>query len=796
MTQTHPVLCELNETQQQAVRTTEGPVLVLAGPGSGKTRVLTHRIAYLIDECGIDPLSILAVTFTNKAAREMKERLLDLIGHEQTTTLTIGTFHSICTRFLRRDCVHLGYERDFVIYDTDDQQRLMRRILKELNLDEKKNAPRSILSGISAAKNEMIAPQDYLSQKARTTYRDQIVARCYERYQALLRESQALDFDDLLIETVRLFDEHPDVLAWYHTRYTYLLVDEYQDTNTPQYRIVRHLAARHRNLFVIGDDDQSIYAWRGADVRNILHFERDYPEAQVFTLEQNYRSTQSILDVAQAIIHPGSQNKKYLWTDKGTGVPVVLWEGYDSHDEARLVADEIASLVAHKQHRLSDCAIMYRTNAQSRLVEEALIARGLRYQVVGGIRFYERKEIKDILAYLRVVANPADSVSLLRIINVPARGIGERTLDAINRYATDQGLPVYYALHRIDPEKLSPTAPGQTTIEPPQIAPRIRTSVLSFVQMLDDVIAQRTTCNLVEFIVLLLDRIGFRQALLDEYGTQEGEDRWSNVQELLAVAEDYTWMPQETQLLTFLEEVALVADIDRLDTQTDAITCITLHQAKGLEYPVVFLIGLEEGVLPHSRAMDSRESIEEERRLFYVGITRARERLYMLRAFRRYAYGQAEYSDPSRFLASLPPANVTTQRMKRTTKEPAQPHMFSPRSGLSQTTPPESSSSTENASSSTNAPPQRKKTTRTRSAQPASPTARQTTSRKRAAMQPPEPVFQPGHHVRHHLFGEGTVLSSTIIPGDEEVVVHFRDKGEKRLLASFARLERVESEEG
>lgn len=793
MTQTHPILCELNETQQQAVCATEGPALVLAGPGSGKTRVLTHRIAYLIDTLGIDPFSILAVTFTNKAAREMKERLLDLIGQEQTATLTIGTFHSICTRFLRRDCVHLGYERDFVIYDTDDQQRLMRRILKELSLDEKKNAPRSILSAISSAKNEMIAPQDYLNQKARTTYRDQIVARCYERYQELLRESQALDFDDLLIETVRLFDEHPSVLNWYHNRYTYLLVDEYQDTNTPQYRIVRHLATRHRNLFVIGDDDQSIYAWRGADVRNILNFERDYPEAQVFTLEQNYRSTQSILDVAQAIIHPGSQNKKYLWTDKGSGVPVVVWEGYDSHDEARLVADEIARLVAHKQHRLSDCAIMYRTNAQSRLVEEALIARGLRYQVVGGIRFYERKEIRDILAYLRVIANPADSVSLLRIINVPARGIGERTLDTINRYATDQGVPVYYAIHRIDPDRSPQSSSSQTSIEPPKITPRIRNAVLSFVRLMDDLIAQRTTGNVVEFILLLLDRIEFRQALLDEYGPQDGEDRWSNVQELLAVAEDYTWMPREVQLLTFLEEVALVADIDRLDTQTDAITCITLHQAKGLEYPVVFLIGLEEGVLPHSRAMDSRESIEEERRLFYVGITRARERLYMLRAFRRYAYGQAEYSDPSRFLAALPSSNVTTQRMQRTKSQPAQPEMFSPRSGLSQTTHP-SSPSTEDAPSSISSPPQRKKNTRSRSVQTTSPTARQTTSRKRAAMKPPEPVFQPGHHVRHHLFGEGTVLSSTVIPGDEEVVVHFADKGEKRLLASFARLERVEDE--
>src|SRR5215211_1192676 len=444
------LLSNLNPAQQQAVQAIDGPVLVLAGPGSGKTRVLTHRIAYLIGEAGVDPYHILAVTFTNKAAREMKERLDRLIGAGRAAALTVGTFHSICARFLRRDIVHLGRERDFAIYDSDDQQRLMRRVLKDLDLDEKKYPPRSIHATISRAKNELVDAEEY--GRLGRTYYDEIVTRCFKHYQKLLLDSNALDFDDLLVETVRLFEQHPQVLEKYQQRYRYLLADEYQDTNRVQYMLLKLLAAKNRNIFVVGDDDQSVYAFRGADIRNIRMFENDYPEARVILLEQNYRSTQAILDVAQAVIQGDTQRKhlKKLWTENDQGVLVQLQEGYDQDEEGQSVAGEIARLIASGEYQPGDIAIMYRTNAQSRAVEEALIARGLRYQIVGGTRFYERKEIKDALAYLRLALNPYDSVSFNRVLNWPGRGIGDRSEDELNRWAVALGVPSYVALQMLD----------------------------------------------------------------------------------------------------------------------------------------------------------------------------------------------------------------------------------------------------------------------------------------------------------------------------------------------------------
>src|SRR3954451_19990309 len=443
------LLKNLNPAQQTAVQATDGPVLVLAGPGSGKTRILTHRIAYLIGAAGVDPHNIIAVTFTNKAAREMKERLDVLLGSGKAAALTVGTFHSICTRFLRRDIVHLGRERDFAIYDSDDQQRIMKRVLKDLDLDEKKYAPRAIHANISRAKNELVDADEY--QKLGHTYYDEVVSRCWARYQQLLRESNALDFDDLLVETARLFDQHPQVLEKYQDRYLYLLADEYQDTNKAQYVLLKQLAAKRRNIFVVGDEDQSVYAFRGADVRNIRLFEADYPDARVILLEQNYRSTQAILDVAQAVIKGGEKRKhiKKLWTENDQGVLLPVQEGYDQDDEAQFVAGEIARLVAGGDYKPRDIAIMYRTNAQSRAVEEALIARGLPYQLVGGTRFYERKEIKDALAYLRLALNPYDSVSFSRVLNWPGRGIGERTEDELNRWANQIGVPNYVALQML-----------------------------------------------------------------------------------------------------------------------------------------------------------------------------------------------------------------------------------------------------------------------------------------------------------------------------------------------------------
>jgi DNA helicase II / ATP-dependent DNA helicase PcrA len=753
------LLSSLNPSQREAVQAGDGPVLVLAGPGSGKTRVLTHRVAYMIDALGVDPFNIIAVTFTNKAAREMKERLDHILGDGRASALTVGTFHSICARFLRRDIMHLGRERDFAIYDSDDQQRVMKRVLRDLNLDEKKHSPRAIHATISRAKNELVDADEF-ARHARSTF-DEVTARCFKRYEELLRESNALDFDDLLIKTVLLFELHPDVLEKYQRRYRYILADEYQDTNRAQYVLLKQLAAAHKNIFVVGDEDQSIYAFRGADIRNIRMFEKDYPNAQVIELRQNYRSTQAILDVAQAVINRSHQRhrSKVLETENGGGVQVQLMEGYDQDEEGQLVAGEIARMVSGGEYRYGDIAIMYRTNAQSRAVEEALIARGLRYQIVGGTRFYERKEIKDVLAYLRLTLNPFDSVSFGRVLNWPARGIGERSQDELERRATELGVPLYAALQLL-----------QEGDEPAKnwFNSRTTSALLGFLAILDELIAARETHDLGALMELLMTRVGVQEALLREHGEEEGGDRWNNVLELRNAVEQYAGLPREAQLPTFLEEVALVSDVDQVQAERDTITCITLHQAKGLEYPVVFLVGLEEGLLPHSRSVDDRDALDEERRLFYVGATRAKERLYLLYAFRRTVFGRAGTSQPSRFLADIP-KDMVKQAAKRGYTASQQTSMFTNRtfgsgSGYNQ--------------GSRRVTPQ--------------PQARREQPGPRPSAKPASASFFAGQKVRHAIFGEGIVVSSKIIEDDEEVTVAFAGKGVKRLLASFAKLEKAE----
>jgi DNA helicase-2/ATP-dependent DNA helicase PcrA len=761
------LLHNLNSNQSTAVQAINGPVLVLAGPGSGKTRVLTHRVGFLIEQAGIDPFHILAVTFTNKAAREMRERLETLLGSGRAAALTVGTFHSICVRFLRRDIPYLGRERDFTIYDSDDQQRVMKRVLKSLDLDEKKNPPRAIHAAISRAKNELVDVAEF--KKQARSYFDEVVARCYERYQDLLRESNALDFDDLMVETVRLFEQHPDVLRRYHQRYTYLLADEYQDTNRAQYKLLNLLATGsaeapgNQNLFVVGDEDQSIYAFRGADIRNIRSFEDDYPNAQVVVLNRNYRSTQAILDVAQAVINRSAQRRhpKQLETLNGQGLPVQLLESYDQDEEAQLVAAEIARLVSTGDYQYGDIAVMYRTNAQSRAIEEALISRGLRYQIVGGIRFYERKEIKDALAYLRLALNPFDAVGLGRILNWPGRGIGEKTQDEIERWASELHVPTYVALQMLDEGVAHTNAPT------PSFAVRTKAALLGFLHLIDEIIAGRELHDLGDLIQLTLNRVGFQEALIREYGEEEALDRWNNVQELQNVALNYANLPREAQLPTFLEEVMLVSDIDQLNQERDTITCITLHQAKGLEYPVVFLTGLEEGLLPHARSINDIEALDEERRLFYVGATRAKQRLFLLHAMRRAVFGRTQNAQKSRFLGDIP-TELLKQAAKRGNASSAeQSSMFTTRStiGSSRVLPNRAQTSSAGTQNRTEAP------------RPSGPRA---------------VAFFAGQRVRHALFGEGVVISSRLIDDDEEVTVAFPGKGVKRLLASFAKLERAE----
>ncbi len=760
MTDVSTILDGLNPAQQQAVTAAPGPVLVLAGPGSGKTRVLTRRVAYLIGVHGVDPHHILAVTFTNKAAREMRDRLDALLGPGEAAALTVGTFHSICARFLRRDIVHLGRERDFAIYDADDQLRVVKRVLRDLNLDEKKHAPRAIHAAISRAKNELIDPAAY-SRHART-YFEEVVARCFARYQELLRDANALDFDDLLVETVRLFEQHPAVLERYQERYAFLLADEYQDTNRAQYVLLKQLASRHHNIFVVGDEDQSIYAFRGADIRNILSFERDYPQAQVILLEQNYRSTQAILDVAQAVINRSAQRRreKRLWTRNGKGAKVQVIEGYDQDEEAQLVAGEIARLIASGAYQPGDIAIMYRTNAQSRAIEEALIARQTPYIIVGGTRFYERKEIKDALAYLRLALNPFDDISLIRVLNWPPRGIGQRTQEDLERRAGAAAVPLYVVLQMLaaDAEaadQATPPAPARAD----EMSSRARNALLGFLALIDEAIDKRRTLPLGALMDWLFERVGLREALLREYGDEEGDDRWNNVMELRNVAENYAMLPRENQLPTFLEEVALISDVDTLQEERNAVTCITLHQAKGLEFPVVFLVGLEEGLLPHSRSTDDRDALDEERRLFYVGATRAKERLYLLHAFRRAAYGRAEVATPSRFLHDIP-ADLLQRAPKRGYAAAQQASMFTSRAAALRN-------------------PRRDQ-------------APSATGRRSEPDGPREVSFFAGQKVRHAHFGEGIVVSSKLVEGDEEVTVAFVGTGVKRLLASFANLQRAE----
>ncbi len=729
------ILATLNPAQREAVEAIAGPVLILAGPGSGKTRVITHRVAYLVKICGVSPHNIMAVTFTNKAAREMRERLEQLLG-QAVEALTLGTFHAICARILRREGKAIGLESSFVIYDEDDQLRLMKQVLEELNLDPKQYAPQALRSVISAAKSRLISPEDYA--KRVSSYFEEIVHRVYQRYQQLLSQSRAVDFDDLLMKTVQLFQDHPHILTRYQSKYVHIMVDEFQDTNIVQYMLMKQLAAKYRNLCVVGDPDQSIYSWRFADLRNILSFEKDYPEAKVVFLEQNYRSTKTILEVASDVISTNVLRKpKKLWTENEDGAQVTVIESYNAEEEAQSVVNEIEKLVSQEQIPLKDCAVMYRVNAQSRALEETFLRYGVPYKLVGGTRFYQRQEVKDVIAYLRVIRNPQDNVSLTRIINVPGRGIGQKTINTLQDWAKTHDVSFFEAVKQVSQHVIaSPDSVGTKQSLPS----RSIQALAGFAALMAKLTAQNHELSLSGLVDEILEHTEYREYILDK---EDGEERWENITELKNVAREYDGLDSKEALTAFLEKVSLVSDIDELNEKADAVTLITLHQAKGLEFPAVFIVGLEEGILPHRKSFDDPEEMEEERRLCYVGITRAKKRLYLLRSYRRSLFGGSTSNPPSRFLQDISPQLI---RPRRLWEESPTPLGYPDFSGESQSTPQLSSTI----------------------------------------------ILKVGDHVRHSKFGPGIVMNCCPTRGDQELTIAFEEAGVKKLLASLAPLEKID----
>ena len=646
-------LDDLNPMQREAAEHQEGPLLILAGAGSGKTRVLTYRIAHLIAR-GIEPSAILAITFTNKAAKEMRERVLTLVGSEGQG-LWVTTFHSACVRILRREIDNLaGFNRNFVIYDTGDQQSLLKACLKELDYDEKKFPVRSVAAVISDAKNKLQDPEEF-SYKA-VDYFQQKVVDVYKAYQKKLKSNNALDFDDIIMLTVQLFQQNDYVYRYYQDKFRYIMVDEYQDTNHAQYMLIKLLASEYRNLCVVGDDDQSVYGFRGADIQNILDFERDYPEAKIIKLEQNYRSTQKILEAANAVVRNNeSRKEKSLWTENSEGQAVVCYVGSDERDEAGYVVNRIKRLHELEGRPFNDFAILYRTNAQSRALEERLMKEATPYRIFSGLKFYQRMEIKDILAYLSVLYNPADQVSFARVLNVPKRGLGDSTLQKILEYADEQGMPVLDAI--LEAEYI------------PELSTRAKKPLIAFAHLMQGLLSLARESSVSDLVEEILNKTGYK-AILEAEKTTEAETRLENLMEFLSVTAEYDAKAAQAALNAlndgaeenetvpglsgFLEQVSLVADIDELDQGEEAIALMTMHSAKGLEFPVVFVVGMEDGIFPSSRSLMEPMVLEEERRLCYVAITRAREKLYLCNTEMRMLYGKTQYNQPSRFLMEIP----------------------------------------------------------------------------------------------------------------------------------------------
>src|SRR5438270_10232107 len=813
------LLAGLNEPQQLAVTTTDGPVLILAGPGSGKTRVITHRIAYLVQHNHVSPWRILAVTFTNKAAKEMRERLETLAGINESKEMTLGTFHAICARVLRIEADYLapmGLNKSFVNFDTDDQATLVKQAIKALDLDEKQYRPITIQSMISRAKNDLQSP-DQMAELA-SKYLEEVAARVYKQYQRFLRANNGVDFDDLLMLTEQLWRREPDVLRKYQQKWHYIHVDEFQDCNLPQYKLIRLLGfgtdERHEglgNVCVVGDDDQMIYTWRGASTENVLRFERDFPHTKIIMLEQNYRSTQTILDAAQNVVQRNRLRKdKRLWTALGAGEKIVLHEAYDDEEEGLFTAREIKRLQARGDiNSLGDVAVMYRTNAQSRALEEQFLRANIPYKVIGSRKFYERKEIKDMLAYLRLLANPHDELSLRRIINVPNRKLGPKTLGELQQWANEKNLSLFDAIQQID--------------QHPTLGKAAKNALSEFGRLMTDLANAIDELHLPELLDRVAERSGYGPELRE--GPESELDRWGNVLELRRVAEDYSEIETHSALELFLENVALVGGADTTQTgengtliqeeNSDAVTLITLHAAKGLEYPVVFIVGMDEGSLPHARSIDKPEQLEEERRLAYVGFTRAMHRLYLIRPRHRSFYGESQYTEPSRFLEDIPPdlvsSNSTSSRTKRRNNwDDRDSNDYNQDTSSARDTGRTFGSGKANTYGSgqskpgSSTPPKwtpRPGSYSSPTVPPSSPPAKKVTpgpSQKTPPLQQPTPAapkeqqYKPGDKVLHNLFGRGTILKSEMEQNTEFVEVQFEGKvGKKRLSMDFAKLEKI-----
>lgn len=767
----NPLLNGMNDKQSEAVQTTEGPLLIMAGAGSGKTRVLTHRIAYLIDEKMVNPWNILAITFTNKAAREMRERAMAL--NPATSETLIATFHSMCVRILRREADHIGYNRNFTIVDPGEQRTLMKRILKNLNLDSKKWNERAILGTISNAKNDLLDEVAYEHQ-AGDMY-TQIVAKCYKAYQEELRRSEAMDFDDLIMMTLRLFDKNPDVLAYYQQRYQYIHVDEYQDTNHAQYQLVKLLASRFKNICVVGDADQSIYGWRGADMQNILDFEKDYPEAKVVLLEENYRSTKKILQAANEVIKNNRNRRpKKLWTQNDDGEQIVYYRANDERDEAVFVASTINNVVREEGKNFKDFAVLYRTNAQSRTIEEALLKSNIPYTMVGGTKFYSRKEIRDVISYLNLIANPSDNISFERVVNEPKRGVGPGTLEKIRTFAYEQDMSLLDASANI---MLSP------------IKGKAAQGVYDFANVILNLRDQLDDLSITEVVEAVLDKSGYLDALSMQQ-TLESQARIENIEEFMSVTKNFDetntdGTEDETgidRLGRFLNDLALIADTDDGDIEAAEVTLMTLHAAKGLEFPVVFLIGMEEGVFPLSRASEEPDELEEERRLAYVGITRAEEILFLTNANTRTLFGKTNYNRPSRFLREISDDLLQYQGLARpanssfgvrfTKDEPTQ---FGQGMSLQEAL------QTRKA----NAQPQRRT-----GAQPFSKATGGLPFGKTSDSSNTATDWEIGDIAHHKKWGDGTVLEVTGSGKTQELKIKFPEVGLKKVLASVAPIEK------